>query len=159
MQYCTNWSWKMDSLIWPNLFKLLTRKDKMAWHWPPSRFDPHFRSLFMRIKTSRVAPMSATRTAPTCTPTSAAVTPSGWMEAAGCCMRGPTTLATSTSWPGGSTQTTSAGWATMTTFAPAVISLMWVAGRWDVVVCWIFVQVLCEFLDLLLLSFVSEGLC
>ncbi|CAO2624831.1 hypothetical protein LEMLEM_LOCUS18582 [Lemmus lemmus] len=41
--------------------------------------------------------MSAAPTAPTCSPTSAAATPSEWTVAAGCSMSAPTTRATSTS--------------------------------------------------------------
>lgn len=94
--------------------------------WFIPAFSPGRRSPSMRTETSRVAPMSATPTALTCTPTSAAATPSRWKAAAGCCMRSPITPASSMFWPEESTQTTSVGWATMTPYAPAARTLMWV---------------------------------
>lgn len=88
--------------------------------------SPEHRSYFMRTETFRVAPMNAPATALTCILTSAAATPLRWRAAAGCCMRRPTTLDTSTFWPRESIRTTSAGWATTTPSARVVLSLMWV---------------------------------
>lgn len=98
------------------------------------------RSYFMRTETSRAAPMSVTLTVLTCTPTSAAATPLRWRVAAGCCMRSPTTLATSTFWREENTLTTSAGWGTMTPSAPAVLSLMWVNPYVNVVTHFYFIS-------------------
>ena len=86
---------------------------------------PFCRSLFTRTGASRATATSAAATAPTCSPISAAVTPSAWTAAAGCCMSAPTTRATSTSCGAATTPTTSSGWASTTPSAPAASSRKW----------------------------------
>ena len=97
--YCSSWSGHIKNCMAGSLPDSVSLLDRLC---------------SLRIRISKVAAMSAGAIALIYTPTSAAVTLSGWRVAAGCCTSAPTMGATSTFWTLESTRTTSSGWASMT---------------------------------------------